>query len=210
MVSVNQHWDPLRVCIVGRAHDPDHFSSLTDPTTRSALERVAIESEEDYAKLSRLLESLGVEVLRPNAVSNDRKPPVAPRDYTAMIGDRFFIDLEGRQEEFKDICARVAAEGNEIILDTGTNTASICRLGKDLIFGEVDWEQAADADLRSRMDVTALDQDQRFKMIDMIRDRKKHRMVSEHRQSIETLFHERVHCLRIIHTKNSKHFKRHP
>jgi hypothetical protein len=63
-------------------------------------ERIAIETEEDYQGIIKLLEKFGVEVLRPDLPSNsliDNKfllPPMTPRDYTVMIGDTFYVNIE--------------------------------------------------------------------------------------------------------------------
>jgi hypothetical protein len=63
------------------------------------MERIAEETEEDYQKLIKLLESFGVKVLRPN-VSEDYEfykthriepPPMTPRDYSIMLGTDFYM-----------------------------------------------------------------------------------------------------------------------
>jgi hypothetical protein len=99
--SVHQHWDPLKVCAVGRSYPPEFYSFITNSRVRSVMERIASETEEDYQKLIKLLESFNVEIVRPeinpdfSVYLNDGKysPPkmMTPRDYTAMIGDQFFM-----------------------------------------------------------------------------------------------------------------------
>lgn len=99
--SVHQHWDPLKVCAVGRSYPPEFYSFIQNPRVRNVMERIATETEEDYQKLIKLLESFGVEIVRTEINSdfstylNNGKyqSPVmmTPRDYTAMIGDRFFM-----------------------------------------------------------------------------------------------------------------------
>jgi hypothetical protein len=101
MYSVNQHWDPLEVCMVGRTYPPEFYSWIKDHTTRHRFELLAQETEEDYQVLIRLLtQRFGVKVLRPefpadlNSLFIDGKwvqPPTAPRDYFIMIQDRFWI-----------------------------------------------------------------------------------------------------------------------
>jgi N-dimethylarginine dimethylaminohydrolase len=100
MLSVYQHWDPLKVCAVGRSYPPEFYSFIENPKVRSVMERIAIETEEDYQKLIRLLESFGVTVIR-NDISDNIEdhfwaghyspPPMTPRDHTAMIGTVFFM-----------------------------------------------------------------------------------------------------------------------
>ena len=99
--SVHQHWDPLRVCAVGRSYPPEFYSFITNSHVRGVMERIAIETEEDYQKLIKLLESFNVEIVRPELekdfseylVAGKYQSPImmTPRDYTAMIGDRFFM-----------------------------------------------------------------------------------------------------------------------
>jgi hypothetical protein len=65
------------------------------------MERIANETEEDYQKLIKLLESFGVEIVRPEIhpdfptylIDGKYSPPtmMTPRDYTAMVGDQFFM-----------------------------------------------------------------------------------------------------------------------
>ncbi len=94
--SVYQHWDPLKVCVVGRSYPPEFYSWITVPHVRSLFEKIAIETEEDYQNIIKKLQQFGVEVLRPNLpevpfVNNKYvPPPMTPRDYTVMIGDTFY------------------------------------------------------------------------------------------------------------------------
>jgi hypothetical protein len=103
MLSVYQHWDPLEVCAVGRSYPPEFYSFIKNPKVRSVMERIAIETEEDYQKLISLLESFKVKVVR-NDISDNIEdhfwmghyspPPMTPRDHTIMIGDTFFMPGE--------------------------------------------------------------------------------------------------------------------
>ena len=65
MYSVYQHWDPLRVCIVGRSYAPEFYGFIKDRRVRQIFEQIAEETEEDYQKLIQLLQKFNVEVLRP-------------------------------------------------------------------------------------------------------------------------------------------------
>lgn len=94
--SVYQHWDPLKVCVVGRSYPPEFYSWITVPHVRNLFEKIAIETEEDYQGIIRLLEKFGVEVLRPELPLNSfvngkfNPPPMTPRDYMIMIGETFY------------------------------------------------------------------------------------------------------------------------
>jgi glycine amidinotransferase len=102
MYSVYQHWDPLKVCVVGRSYPPEFYSWIEKPDVRSLFEKIAIETEEDYQNIIKKLESFGVEVVRPDLPSEsfvDGKfvpPPMTPRDYTVVIGQNFYTNFDYR------------------------------------------------------------------------------------------------------------------
>jgi len=101
MYSVYQHWDPLKVCMVGRTYPPEFYRWIENPQTRATFEKLAMETEEDYQNLINLLEGkFGVKTFRPEFPTNmeelyiDGKwvqPPTAPRDYFIMVGDKFWV-----------------------------------------------------------------------------------------------------------------------
>jgi len=101
MFSVHQHWDPLKVCAVGRSYPPEFYSRIKNPKVRNVMERIAIETEEDYQKLISKLEEFGVTVVRTDIsenfedhIKNDgipMPPPMCPRNHTAMVGGTFYM-----------------------------------------------------------------------------------------------------------------------
>lgn len=102
--SVHQHWDPLRVCVVGRSYPPEFYSWIQVPHVRDLFERIAQETEEDYQAIIKKLQQFGVEVLRPDLVEPEDRfvngqyvsPPMTPRDYTVMIGETFYENCSTR------------------------------------------------------------------------------------------------------------------
>jgi hypothetical protein len=96
MYSVYQHWDPLKVCVVGRSYPPEFYSWITVPHVRSLFEKIAIETEEDYQNIIKKLQEFDVEILRPDlpekTLVNGQyvPPPMTPRDYTIMTGNKFY------------------------------------------------------------------------------------------------------------------------
>ena len=111
MVSVYQCFDPLKVCVLGRAYPPEFYREIKNVKVRSALERVAIETEEDYQKIINKLKEFGVETLRLDMSDNieDYKdyrgnmrvpPPMCPRDFSAMVGDTFYMPSPNYGENF--------------------------------------------------------------------------------------------------------------
>jgi hypothetical protein len=94
--SVYQHWDPLRVCMVGRSYPPEFYQWIKVPHVRALFEKIAQETEEDFQSLITILEKFGVEVLRPDIPTNSYidgrylPPPMTPRDHMVMIGETFY------------------------------------------------------------------------------------------------------------------------
>jgi N-dimethylarginine dimethylaminohydrolase len=149
--NVHQHWDPLKVCAVGKSYPPEFYNFITNTRVRNVMERIAAETEEDYQKLIKLLESFGVEVLRPEIQESHNyllpgdsryvQPPMSPRDYTAMIGDVFYHNCNFiRSNDFKSTLDKIALT-NKVMHhnDTNLNSAMITRCGKDLYFGTEDY-----------------------------------------------------------------------
>jgi hypothetical protein len=144
MYSVHQHWDPLKVCVVGQSYPPEFYQFIENKKVRQVLERIAIETEEDYRSLIKLLHSFGVTVMRPvvgnsiNAFWNGTRylpPPMCPRDYMSMVGTEFHFNSGGYQHCYQDLLAHVADQGNQIFFETSINGAATTRVGKDLYFG---------------------------------------------------------------------------
>jgi len=109
-LKVYQHWDPLKVCVVGACWPPEAFAYIKDAQLRATFEKIAIETEEDLGALSKFLEQRGVTVLRPD-VSRWTKldfskemamPPVTPRDYHIMIGDQFYRSASWKRIVYAD------------------------------------------------------------------------------------------------------------
>jgi hypothetical protein len=141
MYNVYQHWDPLQTCIVGKSYPPEFYNFIQDPKTRSVMEKIAIETEEDYQKLILLLESFNVKVLRPDVGDNIERflvngkylpPPMTPRDYSIVLGNDVYFKASTNNtgattpsydyEKFSDIdkfvwkqvIEDVQAEGNNL------------------------------------------------------------------------------------------------
>ena len=48
MYQVYQHWDQLKVCVVGRAYNPEQFAWNKNTKTRSYFEQLAIETDHKF------------------------------------------------------------------------------------------------------------------------------------------------------------------
>ena len=49
--SVYQHWDPLKVCAVGKSYPPELYDYIKNEKVRKVFYQIAEETEEDYQKL---------------------------------------------------------------------------------------------------------------------------------------------------------------
>jgi N-dimethylarginine dimethylaminohydrolase len=162
MYSVHQHWDKLKTCIVGRSYPPEFYSYITNHRIRNVMERIAIETEEDYQKLISLLKSFNVEIMRPNVKDsinyyklNDGvyRPPytMTPRDFTAMIGSNFYFDLHEPSDAYKDILKNIKNQKNKLIYNQNINSAMVTRIGHDLYFGTQPSEKFEDIKSRAKI-----------------------------------------------------------
>ncbi len=96
MFSVNQHWDPLQVCIVGTTYGPEHYSWIENAHVRNIFEKIAQETVDDLNDIVKILTNHNVEVLRPEVDTNIHQrtpPPMVPRDWMTMIGNVFYENL---------------------------------------------------------------------------------------------------------------------
>lgn len=159
--SVYQHWDPLKVMAVGKSYPPELYDYITNEKVRNVFYKIAEETEEDYQKLITLLESFGVQTVRPdmgssieiakNNIKHNRTIPrpwaMQPRDYSIMLGETFYCS--GDKDSNKPIHDLIKKQGNKIAdsFNTGfkyqnndlkLNAAMISRIGKDLIVGTMD------------------------------------------------------------------------
>lgn len=109
MLSVYQHWDPMKVCVVGRSYPPEAYSWITVPHVRNLFEKIATETEEDYQNIIKKLQEFDVTVLRPDLPdqtfvnNNFVAPPMTPRDHMVMIGDVFYECINKNKNQFFNI-----------------------------------------------------------------------------------------------------------
>ena len=109
MYSVYQHWDPLKVCAVGRSYPPEYYSWIQNVKVRTLFEKIALETEEDYQLIISKLQEFEVEIVRPNLplISNQEQellpPPMNPRDNMVMIGQKFHTRLKNWQAFYQSV-----------------------------------------------------------------------------------------------------------
>lgn len=103
MYSVYQHWDKLKVCVIGKSYPPEFYSFISNSKLRSLFEKIAIETEEDFQILEKTLQNFGIKTIRPfvpktnafeHVKSGKRIPgPISmiPRDQMIMVGNTFYL-----------------------------------------------------------------------------------------------------------------------
>ena len=75
---------PLKHCIVGRGHSPESVPDILKETMHN--------TEEDIQNLIKVLESMGVNCVRPEAITDhNQRPPISPRDYFTVLGEQLFV-----------------------------------------------------------------------------------------------------------------------
>ena len=188
--SVYQHWDPLKVMAVGKSYPPELYDYIKNEKVRKVFYQIAEETEEDYQKLISLLESFGVQTVRPDltgavdkaqySIKNNKTIPkpwaMQPRDYSIMLGETFYCS--GDTFDNKPIHDLIKKQGNKVVdgIDTGfkyqnnslkLNAAMTSRIGKDLIVGTIDDNETNLANISElEKDLQSKLPEYRVKMID--------------------------------------------
>ena len=145
-------WQPLEEVIVGRAYTPDYFDFIDNPQVRAQLGQILAETAEDLDNLSRVIESYGARVRRPDLIDRHRfqqaqlaehgapLPPLTPRDWQISLGDRLLRVLP--VPELDSICADYAdqvinphgATWDPDCVLNGASASCIVRVGRDVFF----------------------------------------------------------------------------
>jgi len=135
-------FDPLKHCWIGSGFKNEWFCDLDiykNDRIMDPLKKIAEETEEDYQSLEKILKDAGVKTYRSfldidkvKSLKNIFRPPVAPRDHFAVIGEKLYAVSEG-SEGYADVLKQIQRKNLVIERTPGlVSTAIICRVGKDL------------------------------------------------------------------------------
>jgi len=58
-------WHPLKTVMLGKSYAPGFFEDIKNPKIRDCLQRIAIETEEDFQNYEKVLRDFGCDVIRP-------------------------------------------------------------------------------------------------------------------------------------------------
>jgi hypothetical protein len=134
-------FDPLKHCWIGSGFKTEWFSDLPiykNNKIMDPLKRIAEETEEDYQALEKILKDAGVQTYRSfldigkvRSLKNIITPPVNPRDYFAVIGEKLYATRG--MPGCKDVLKQVDRKNLSITQEKAqVSTANLCRVGKDL------------------------------------------------------------------------------
>jgi hypothetical protein len=105
MYNIWNKWDTLRTVMLGECYSPEFFNDIKNIKVKSALQRIASETQEDLEGYAKVLRDFGCDVIRPDVDKNDSilnytdhdgkltlipRSPIQPRDCQAVIGDSLF------------------------------------------------------------------------------------------------------------------------
>ena len=150
-------WQPLEEVIVGRAYTPDYFDFIDNAQVRNQLEQILNETEEDLDNLSRVIESSGARVRRPDLIDKNQfqqaqisgngapLPPLTPRDWQISLGEKLLRVLP--MQELDTICADYGsqvvnphgADWDPDCILNGASASCIVRVGRDVFFDNSDY-----------------------------------------------------------------------
>ena len=105
MYNIWNKWDPLRTVMLGECYSPEFFNDIKNIKVKSALQRIANETQEDLEGYEKVLKDFGCDVIRPDMDKNDSimnytdhngkletipRSPLQPRDDQLVIGNDLF------------------------------------------------------------------------------------------------------------------------
>ena len=103
--NVWNKWDKLQTVMLGDCYSPEFFGDIKNTKVKSALQRIANETQEDLEGFHSVLKDFGCTIIRPDVDKNDSilnytdhdgkltaipRSPLQPRDCQAVIGDSLF------------------------------------------------------------------------------------------------------------------------
>ncbi len=130
---------PLKHCIVGRGADPENVSG--------PLKQIMLDTAEDLNNLVSTLETMGVVCYRPSIESKQDRPPISPRDYFAVLGEKLFVGkaISG----YKDILKSIDRDAIKWYLNNDISSGNIVRCGN-----HIHWDISKDVHSDTEKDIS--------------------------------------------------------
>ena len=142
-------FQPLKHCIVGRASAPENVSER--------LKAVMHNTEEDLNNLVYTLESMDVVCYRPEIESTLDRPPISPRDYFVVLGEKIFVGkvIAG----YKNIIKNIDRENIKWYLGNDISSGNMVRCGN-----HVHWDISPQVKPEVEKDILQWFQDNKYKV----------------------------------------------
>ena len=158
LIEISSHagFQPMEICLVGRSYPPEFYSKIKNSNIRSVMEKIAIETEEDYQTLIKILKKFQIQIERPTILANNnfeeymiirsdgsrwyQPPPMNPRDHLLVVGNQIFINRPTGPtyvDFFDSVIKRIVGKKYHAKDCPDTKVIdgpSVTRVGKDLYF----------------------------------------------------------------------------
>ena len=140
---------PLKHCIVGRGADPE---SVAGP-----LKQIMLNTAEDLNNLVSTLEQMDVVCYRPTIESKQDRPPISPRDYFAVLGEKLFVGkaIAG----YKNIIKSIDRDAIKWYLNNDISSGNIVRCGN-----HVHWDVSKDVSSDAEKEISNWLSDNKYKV----------------------------------------------
>lgn len=158
MANVNSYteFQPLKEVVVGQGYPADYFECVTDYQSRTMLQKIFTEIEEDFQYLIKTLESFDIKVVRPPIISKEYfeisfqhhpiMPPLTPRDRQTVFGNKLVQVAQNSSftplvEYYKNLYPNdvVVPKGHDLEIMNDGNASCVFRMGQDIWFDESEW-----------------------------------------------------------------------
>jgi hypothetical protein len=112
MYNIWNKWDTLKTVMLGESYSPEFFNDIKNTKVKSALQRIASETQEDLEGYEKVLKDFRCDVIRPDIDKNDSimnytdhegkltlipRGPLQPRDTQLVIGNTLFYTSNDHQ-----------------------------------------------------------------------------------------------------------------
>ena len=142
-ILVHNNWDPLEEIWLGDVW-PAHFYDDLEPEIRDSFYQLTEWTKQDLDNVEKKLKEFNVVVKRPY-VDGDKslyldpttnkllKPPIGPRDYNAVVGDKLFFGDHGLKHCYESLLKDYPQENIIKDQDQVLEGSGLVKLGKDII-----------------------------------------------------------------------------
>jgi len=139
-------WSRARSCVIGRCWHPGSFDLINDIQTRTQLQRIARETNEDLDHLADIIQDLGVDVYRPDVEdAHDVRqfPPMCPGDNMLSLSGKIYHSLSDDNLRYYQSVLAIMNRHHPVI---ATDNLSACQAMSQMREDRVVYAQYANQD----------------------------------------------------------------